>query len=44
MKKKALRLPDYLSHIVEAIRRIQRYTECKSREAFVADEQLQDAM
>lgn len=24
--KKALRIPDYLEHIIEAIERIQRYT------------------
>ncbi|MCK0505416.1 HepT-like ribonuclease domain-containing protein [Aromatoleum anaerobium] len=44
MKKKALRVPDYLSHILEAIRRIQRYAQGRSLDAFMADEQLQDAV
>ena len=44
MNKKALRVPDYLSHILDAIRRIQRYTRGKSQAAFIADEQLQDAV
>jgi hypothetical protein len=44
MNPKAARLPDFLSHILEAIHRIQRYTRDRSREAFMADEQLQDAI
>jgi len=44
MKPKTLRVPDYLAHILQAIHRIQRYTLGKTREAFMADEQLQDAV
>jgi uncharacterized protein with HEPN domain len=44
MNPKAARLPDFLSHILQAIHRIQRYTRGRSREAFLADEQLQDAI
>ncbi len=42
--QKALRVPDYLSHVLQAIQRIQRYTHSTSHEAFMADEQLQDAI
>ena len=44
MKPKTLRVPDYLAHILQAIHRIQRYTLGKTREAFMTDEQLQDAV
>ncbi len=44
MNSKALRVPDYLSHLLAAIRRIRRYAENKSLEDFNADEQLQDAV
>jgi uncharacterized protein with HEPN domain len=44
MNLKAARPQDFLSHILEAIHRIQRYTRGRSRAAFMADEQLQDAI
>ncbi len=44
MTKKSLRVPDYLSHILDAIRRIERYTREKSQSEFIADDQLQDAI
>lgn len=37
MNQKAMRLPDYLSYLLEAIHRIQRYTHSSSREAFLAE-------
>ena len=40
----ALRLPDYLAHIVEAIERIHRYTENQDKAAFLEDEKTQDAV
>jgi len=44
MNSKALRVPDYLGHILQAIDRIQSYTDQISKEAFVANTQLQDAV
>jgi len=44
MNQKAMRLPDYLLRILAAIDRIRRYTFGRSREVFMADEQLQDAV
>jgi len=44
MSKKSMRVPDYLSHMLDAIHRIQRYTHGKSRDTFILDEQLQDAV
>lgn len=44
MNKKALRVPDYLDHMQEAIARILRFTQGKSFRTFCADEQLQDAV
>lgn len=44
MNGKALRVADYLGHLLAAIRRIRRYTEDKSLKDFSADEQLQDAV
>jgi uncharacterized protein with HEPN domain len=44
MTPKALRAPDYLDHILEAIGRIQRYTRETTQEAFLANEQQQDAV
>ncbi len=38
------RLADYLSHILEAIERIDRYTENMSEVAFLEDEMSQDAV
>lgn len=42
--KKALRIPDYLEHIIEAIERIQRYTANLTEQAFLNDELIQDAV
>ena len=42
--KKALRIPDYLEHIIEAIERIQRYTANLTEQAFLKDELIQDAV
>jgi uncharacterized protein with HEPN domain len=42
--KKALRIPDYLGHIVEAIERIQRYTANVTEQAFLNNELIQDAV
>ena len=44
MNKKALRVPDYLLHILDAIGRIERYTAGKSLGDFEHDEQCQDAV
>jgi uncharacterized protein with HEPN domain len=43
MKRKSLRLADYLGHILEAIERIERYTAGLAREGFVESEMTQDA-
>lgn len=43
-KKDALRIPDYLGHIVEAIERIHRYVEDLDEVAFLQDEKTQDAV
>jgi len=37
-RKDALRLVDYLEHLLEAIRRIGRYTEGISQSSFCGDE------
>ena len=42
--KKALRSPDYLGHIVQAIERIQRYTANVTEQIFLSDELVQDAV
>ena len=42
--KKALRIPDYLEHIVEAIERVQRYTTSMTEQGFLQDEMTQDAV
>lgn len=44
MTQKSLRIRDYLTHMREAIERIERYTRGKTHEAFVVDDQLQDAV
>lgn len=44
MTRHALRIPDYLEHILEAIRRIVTYTEDLSEAAFLEDEKTQDAV
>lgn len=43
-KADKLRVPDYLGHILEAIRRIQRYVENMTEEAFFEDAKTQDAV
>jgi uncharacterized protein with HEPN domain len=42
--RSALRLRDYLEHILEATRKIARYTEDMDEAAFQANEQAQDAV
>lgn len=41
---KALRVPDYLSHILKAIERIDRYTADMDEVAFLNSELVQDAV
>jgi uncharacterized protein with HEPN domain len=41
---KALRVPDYLSHILQAIERIERHTEDVDEMGFLASELIQDAV
>ena len=41
---KALRVPDYLGHILQALERIGRYTDGMTETAFLGDEQTQDAV
>lgn len=41
---KALRVPDYLGHILMAIERIDRYTEDMDEVAFLGNELVQDAV
>ena len=42
--KKALRVPDYLGHIVDAIDRVLRYTEGLDESGFLGNEMIQDAV
>jgi len=44
MSETANRLPDYFRHIIEAIDRIDRYTEDMDELAFLDDELVQDAV
>lgn len=44
MTGKARRTPDYLGHMLEAIRRIEAYIASMDREAFLADLRTQDAV
>ena len=44
MSKAALRLPDYLGHMLQAIDRIQRYTRDMSEADFAQAEVIQDAV
>lgn len=44
MKPRQQRLPDYLGHILEAIERIDRYTEDIDENGFLQDEMTQDAV
>ena len=41
---KALRVPDYLTHILNAIQRIDRYTADMNEAGFLANELVQDAV
>ena len=41
---KALRVPDYLGHILKAIERISRYTADMDEVAFLNSELVQDAV
>ena len=41
---KALRVPDYLEHILQAIERIERYTGQVDEAQFSASEMIQDAV
>lgn len=41
---KALRVPDYLGHILKAIKRIHRYTADMDEVAFMNSELVQDAV
>ena len=44
MRKKDLRTPDYLRHILDAIERIRTYTEPLSHESFAATPMAVDAV
>ncbi len=44
MSKAELRVPDYLGHILQAIERIQRYTEDMDVIAFLNSDLVQDAV
>ena len=43
MNKKGLRIPDYIEHIINAIKRIKRYTENMDKAVFLDNEMAQDA-
>ncbi|MGH8499312.1 MAG: HepT-like ribonuclease domain-containing protein [Methylococcales bacterium] len=43
-KADALRLPEYLGHIAEAIERIERYLEDMDETGFLQDDKTQDAV
>jgi uncharacterized protein with HEPN domain len=44
MSREPQRLPDYLGHILQAIERIQRYTDDMEEAAFLKNEMIQDAV
>ena len=44
MNKHLFRFPDYLEHMLEALDRIQAYTYGKSKEQFLAEHLVQDAV
>lgn len=44
MNKHALRAQDYLGHMLEAIKRIGRYTQDLTEAAFIESEVVQDAV
>jgi len=43
MKRAELRIPDYIAHILEAIRRIAEYTEGIDEDGFLCSTLMQDA-
>jgi uncharacterized protein with HEPN domain len=43
-KSDKLRVPEYLRHILEAIQRIERYTEEMTEAGFLENEMVQDAV
>ncbi|NTU41844.1 MAG: DUF86 domain-containing protein [Nitrospirales bacterium] len=44
MSKDSLRLPDYINHILEAIKRINRYVQGFNEAAFLSNEEKQDSV
>lgn len=44
MSRHPQRLPDYLEHILQAIRRVRRFTQDRDEPAFLRDELVQDAV
>lgn len=44
MKKDELRVPDYLGHIIEAVERINTYTEDMDEVGFLQNQLVQDAV
>ena len=44
MSRNSLRLPDYFGHILQAIERIQRYTDGMDEAGFLRSEMTQDAV
>ena len=44
MNKKHLRLAEYLSHIIEAISRIEKYVQGMDRAGFISSQLVQDAV
>ncbi len=44
MSRHLFRLRDYLEHMAEAVRRVAEYADGKSREEFLADRLVQDAV
>lgn len=44
MKKDELRVPDYLGHILQAIRRIEAYTKDMDEVGFLQNQMVQDAV
>ncbi len=44
MSRDKQRLADYLGHILEAIDRINRYTDGQAQSVFLANEMAQDAV
>lgn len=44
MSKDSLRIPDYVDHLLQALRRIERYTETMDETMFLEDQKTQDAV